>query len=362
MAQTKTFKKIGVLTSGGDAPGMNAAVRAVTLAALSHGIEVVGIKEGYKGLYERNFVKLGINEVANVIGLGGTFLYSARFPEFKDPEIVRKVADVCRHEGIEGLVAIGGDGTFRGATDLSRQGIPCIGIPGTIDNDISATDASIGFDTAMNTVIELADKFRDTCESHARCNVIEVMGRNAGYIALQTGIASGTAGIAIIEQPYSEDEIVEVINKSVKAGKRSFIVTVSEGMPAMLNQPDFGETLAKNIQTRTGVETKFARLAHLQRGGNPTLRDRYLATLMGHEAVEELLKGHSNLVICLKNDKICTENIETALIFDKIVKGKAKQEELDKLDKQTLELLNQKAQQKQAEFDTVMAIAKEMAI
>lgn len=238
------FRRIGILTSGGDAPGMNAAVRAVARTALSHGVEVYGIYEGYAGLIHDN-MKLFSNpsELSNIISRSGTILYSARCLEFLDEEYRKKAVELCRERHIDGIVAIGGDGTFRGATKLSLLGIPTIGIPGTIDNDITSTDYTIGFDTAMNTVVDLVDKLRDTCESHARCDVVEVMGRWAGHIALRTGIACGASAVAIPEIPFDEEKAINDIIEQKKNGKRSFIVIVSEGLPG------YAEKLAKQFRS-----------------------------------------------------------------------------------------------------------------
>ena len=300
----KTFRRIGVLTSGGDAPGMNAAIRAVTRAALDRGVEVMGVYRGYSGLIDGDIKPLGLRDVSNIINHGGTILYSDRCPEFKTEEGMQKAIATCRAMQIDGIVAIGGDGTFRGATDLTARGIPCIGLPGTIDNDITSTDATIGFDTAMNTVVEMVDRLRDTCESHARCNVVEVMGRDAGDIAIQTGIAK--------------------IKRDRIAGKRNFIVIVSEGVG-----PDFSQELAETIQAETGVETKFARLAHVVRGGTPSLRDRLMASRMGELAVDSLFAGKSNLVICEYKSEIVATDINFALILDRMYKGKLKPGDLD---------------------------------
>ena len=328
----KDFKKIGVLTSGGDAPGMNAAVRAVTRTALAHGVEVVAIYRGYSGLINNDVKNFGLRDVSNIVNKGGTVLYSDRCLEFKTPEGMKKAVDTCHELGIDGIVAIGGDGTFRGATDLTAHGIPCIGIPGTIDNDITSTDYTIGFDTAMNTVVDIIDKLRDTCESHARCNVVEVMGRGAGDIALNTAIASGATAAVVPEFPYDEAAICEKIKAGKALGKRNFIVVVSEGVGS-----DVGPALAKKIEAETGVETKFARLAHIVRGGNPSLRDRVTASKMGVYAVEELLRGRSNLVVCEKDTKITSVDINYALVLDRMYKGTLKDGDLDKFTPAELE-------------------------
>ncbi len=321
------FKRIGVLTSGGDAPGMNAAVRSVVRTAIGRGVEeVYGIYSGYKGLIEDDMELLDIRSVSNIISHGGTMLYSARCPEFKTEEGMQRAVDVCKKRGIDGIVAIGGDGTFRGATDLTRRGVPCIGIPATIDNDISSTDYTIGFDTAMNTVVEWVDKLRDTCESHARCNVVEVMGKYAGDIALHTGIATGAISIAVRELPYDEDQAIAKIIKARENKKRNFIVIVAEG------KENFAEAYAKRIEEKTGIETRFSRLAHVQRGGNPTVRDRVTASLMGKAAVMELLDGKSNLVICERQGVITSMDINKALKIDRMFKDLMTPEEYAELE------------------------------
>ena len=300
----KKFRRIGVLTSGGDAPGMNAAIRAVTREAIFRGVEVMGIMRGYSGLIDGDIKPFSVRVVSNCLNHGGTMLYSDRCPEFQTAEGMAKAIATCEKFLIDGIVAIGGDGTFRGAQDLTRHGIPCIGIPGTIDNDVTSTEFTVGFDTAMNTTLDLVDKLRDTCESHARCNVVEVMGRGAGDIALETAVASGATAVAIPEIPFDADAAIAKIRASRALGKRTFIVIVSEGMGS-----DFAPELAKRIQAETGVETKFARFAHIVRGGVPTLRDRLLATRMGQRAVEELFLGNSNLVVCERAGKIVTADI-----------------------------------------------------
>ena len=349
----KEFRRIGVLTSGGDAPGMNAAVRAVVRTALSHGVEVVGIYRGYSGLIDSDVKPLVLRDVSNIINKGGTILYSDRCPRFKTPEGMAEAVMTCGDIGIDGIVCIGGDGTFRGATELTARGVPCIGIPATIDNDISSTDNTIGFDTAMNTIIDLVDKLRDTCESHARCNVVEVMGRGAGDIALQTGIASGATATVIPELPFSEDAVINSMIESRKIGKRNFIVIVSEGVGG-----EFGPDFAKKIEDRTGIETKFARLAHVVRGGNPSLKDRVLASTMGAVAVEELLKGKSNLVMCEKKGKIVSVDINYALILDRMYKGKLKDGDLDAFTEGQVEAMKAEIREKQAAMARLYGISK----
>lgn len=318
----ENFKKIGVLTSGGDAPGMNAAVRAVTRLAIYKGVEVMGIYNGYQGLIDGDIKPLGARDVAYIINKGGTMLYTARSAEFRTKAGVQKAADTCKKFGIDGVVTIGGDGTFRGAVDLTDAGVPCIGIPGTIDNDIGSSDMTIGFDTAMNTVVQLVDRLRDTGESHARCNVVEVMGREAGDIALQTSIAVGAVTAVIKEIPTDIDHVAEKILEARKGGKRNFIIMISEGMG-----PDYGEELCQIIESRTKIETRFARLAHIQRGGSPTLRDRVLATQMGCAAVENLVNGQMKQVMCLRGNNIISMDIHDALMVDKLMKNKLSQDE-----------------------------------
>ena len=351
----KKFKTIGVLTSGGDAPGMNAAIRAVVRAAISNGVEVVGIYRGYSGLISGDIKPLGLRDVSNIINKGGTMLYSDRCPEFKTEKGIEKAVKTCREFGIDGIVAIGGDGTFRGATDLTAHGIPCVGIPGTIDNDIASTDNTIGFYTAMNTVISLIDKLRDTCESHARCNVVEVMGRGAGDIALNTAIGSGASAVVIPELPHDDDAICERINKSRKLGKRNFIVVVSEGLGS-----EYAPALAKKIEEKTGVETKFARFAHIVRGGNPTLKDRVMASQMGVFAVEELLRGNSNLVICERNGQIVARDINYALILDRMYKGKLKDGDLDMFSPETIAEMEAEIAEKRRVIAETYAIAEKI--
>lgn len=345
------FRRIGVLTSGGDAPGMNAAVRAVTRTAIAHGVEVMAIYEGYKGLITENMKLFGNRDVSNIINLGGTTLYSDRCLEFKTEEGMQKAIETCRKNQIDGIIAIGGDGTFRGATDLTARGIPTIGIPGTIDNDITSTDYSIGFDTAMNTVIEMVDRLRDTCESHARCNVVEVMGRNAGYIALQTGIALGATAIVVREVEFDEAAALEKIKECKASGKRNFIVIVAEGVD------NYAEGFAKKIQAETGIETKFARLAHVVRGGNPTLRDRLIASQMGEEAVNLLLAGKSNLIVCMRDSKITSIDITYGQMVDRMYKGTLKEGNLDQFTPEQIEDMKAFCKMRADEFEALYKVA-----
>ena len=327
----KEFRKIGVLTSGGDAPGMNSVIKAVTCAAIDQGVEVVGILGGYSGLINDKMRPLSKLDVADIIAKGGTFLYSDRCDEFKTEEGMAKAIATCKKHNIDGIIAIGGDGTFRGATDLSIRGIPCIGVSGTIDNDITATDITVGYDTAMNTVLALGDRLRDTCESHSRCNVIEVMGRHAGYIAVETGLALNAIGVAINELPFDKEAMFKRMKKSQEAGQRSFIVVVAEGLGA-----EFSEGLVKEIEEKTGVETRFVRPAHIVRGGIPTLADRNFAARSGYEAVKLLLEGVSDVVICSRHDKIVPIEIKYALILDRMYKGKLKDGDLDSFTKEQI--------------------------
>lgn len=349
----KTFKRIGVLTSGGDAPGMNAAIRAVVRTALVQDVEVMGIFRGYSGLIEGDVRPLEIRDVSNIINKGGTMLYSDRCPEFQTPEGMAKAVETCHKFGIDGIVAIGGDGTFRGATELTAHGIPCIGIPGTIDNDIASTDNTIGYDTAMNTVIELVDKLRDTCESHARCNVVEVMGRGAGDIALSTGIASGATAVIIPEFAFNDDLLIENIQNARRLGKRNFIIMVSEGVGST-----YAPQLARKIEDATGIETKFAKLAHVVRGGNPTLRDRVLASTMGAVAVEMLLKGRSDIVMCEKDGVIVATDINYALAIDKMYKCKLKDGDLDRFTTDEIMEMEKVVRERRATMARLYGISK----
>lgn len=304
------MKTIGVLTSGGDAPGMNAAVRAVVRTAISLGMNVKGIKRGYNGLMEGDVIDLDARSVSDIIHRGGTFLYTARSPRFKTEEGVQEAIDNCKRLGIDGIVVIGGDGSFRGARDLSNRGIPCVGIPGTIDNDISSTEYTIGFDTAMNTAMEMVDKIRDTAQSHDRCNVVEVMGRHAGYIALQTGIAVGATAVLVPEVETPIEEVIAKIRLSQKTGKQHFIIVVAEGVGGVAD-------IAKQIEEATGIDSRATVLGHVQRGGSPTVRDRVRATQMGSAAVHLLSKGIGNRVICMRDGKITDEDIFVALNMKK---------------------------------------------
>ena len=305
-------KKIGVLTSGGDAPGMNAAVRAVTRAALSKGMEVVGIQRGYVGLLNREFEEMTARSVSGIIQRGGTCLYTARCPEFRNMDGVLKGKAACEELGLEGLVVIGGDGSFRGAGDLSSVGSPCVGIPGTIDNDIQCTEYTIGYDTAMNTAVEMIDKLRDTTQSHDRCSVVEVMGRKAGFIAVNVAIAVGAEAVITLERPYDLDAIAAkmVKTKNEKGGKHHFIIVVAEGVGQT-------ENISRTLQEMTGIESRVTVLGHVQRGGSPTLRDRVIATEMGYHAVELLEQGIGNRIVGLKDGKVYDIDLQEGLAMKK---------------------------------------------
>ena len=304
------MKKIGVLTSGGDAPGMNAVIRAVTRAAIAKGMEVVGVRRGYNGLINGDIVPLDARSVSDIIQRGGTMLYTARCAEFRYEEDLQKAKKTCEEQGIEGLVVVGGDGSFRGAADLSARGILSIGVPGTIDNDISMTEYTIGYDTAMNTVVEMVDKLRDTAQSHDRCSVVEVMGRNAGYIALNAGIACGATYIITKEEPFTVNDVIAKIIEGQKSGKHHFIVIVAEGIGG-------SEQLAKEIEQATGVESRATILGHVQRGGSPTVQDRVAASQLGYYAVDLLSKGIGNRVVGLQHNEVVDYDIQEALKMKK---------------------------------------------
>lgn len=302
---------MAVLTSGGDAPGMNAAVRAVVRTALSKGVEVFGVYRGYNGLINGDMVQMNLRSVSDIIHRGGTMLYTARSPEFCTEEGMQKAVKICRDNAIEGVVVVGGDGSFRGAQDLTRHGVPCIGIPGTIDNDISCCEHTIGYDTALNTSMEMIDKLRDTAQSHDRCSVVEVMGRRAGYLALNVGIAVGATSIIVPEVPFDfEKDIIGRMMSTSATGKKHFIIIVAEGVGHVID-------MAADIEKRTGIESRATILGHVQRGGSPTVRDRVLASEMGFHAVGLLLEGKSNRVVTIQNDHILDYDIEEALQMKK---------------------------------------------
>jgi 6-phosphofructokinase 1 len=306
-------KRIGVLTSGGDAPGMNAAIRSVVRACTYMGIECVGIRRGYNGLINGDFMVLKNGNVAHIINRGGTMLYTARSDEFRTLEGQKKAAATCKLLGLDGIVSIGGDGSFRGARDLSLRGIPCIGLPGTIDNDISCTDYTIGYDTCLNTIVQMVDRIRDTSESHDRCTVVEVMGRGAGYLALEAGIAVGATSIIVPEVEYDiERDVIARIREFQKTGKKHFIVIVAEGVGGTAE-------IAKKIEAETGVESRATILGHVQRGGSPTARDRIMASQMGSRAVDLLTQGIGNRVVGIKDNKIVDFDIFEALKMTKTI-------------------------------------------
>ena len=300
------MKRIGVLTSGGDSPGMNAAIRAVVRKAIYHDIEVYGIYHGYTGLMNGNIKKMEIGSVADIIHRGGTMLYSARCPEFKTLEGQLKGVENLKKFGIEGLVVIGGDGSYRGAQKLTGHGFPTIGIPGTIDNDIPGTDFTIGFDTALNTVIQAIDKIRDTATSHERTYVIEVMGRDAGDIALWSGLADGAESILIPEEKFEMADILNRLKRGHERGKRHSIIVVAEGVGS-------GVEIGKQIQEEMNMETRVTVLGHVQRGGSPTASDRVLASRLGARAVELLLEGAEGRTVGIQNNKIVDLDINEAL-------------------------------------------------
>ena len=309
-------KKIAVLTSGGDAPGMNAAVRAVVRTALNAGIEVYGVVRGFNGLINDELIPLNLRSVCNILQQGGTMLYTARCLEFKELEYQQKAAEVCRKHGIDGVVVCGGDGSFRGAQKLSKQGINCIGIPCTIDNDIGCCEYTIGYDTATNTVVDLVDKLRDTTASHDRCSVVEVMGRHAGWLTLGSGIAAGATSILVPEVPYDfQKDIIEPMRYSVELGKKHFLVMVAEGIGDVVQ-------LAKDIEKATGVETRATILGHVQRGGRPSARDRILASQMGHYAAHLLMEGKTERVVAVNNNTLMDFDIDEALAMKKPFKSK----------------------------------------
>ncbi|SEA27921.1 6-phosphofructokinase [Oribacterium sp. KHPX15] len=307
----KAVKTIGVLTSGGDAPGMNACVRSVVRTAIHEGLKVKGIMRGYAGLLQEEIVDMDTTSVSDTISRGGTILYTARCQEFTTPEGQQRGAEVCRKHGIDGIVVIGGDGSFRGAGKLSALGINTIGCPGTIDLDIACTDYTIGFDTAINTAMEAIDKLRDTSTSHERCSIIEVMGRRAGYIAMWCGVANGAEEILIPER-YDGDEqaIINRIIEARKRGKKHYIIINAEGI-------GHSTSMAKRIEAATGIETRATILGHIQRGGSPTCKDRYYASMMGARAAELLRDGKSNRVVAYKHGEFVDFDIQEALQMKK---------------------------------------------
>lgn len=305
------IKTIGVLTSGGDAPGMNAAIRAIVRQAISNGKKVKGIKRGYAGLLAEEIIDMEAKDVSDTIQRGGTILQTARCPEFKEERYQIKAAEICRKHGIDGMIIIGGDGSFRGAQKLAEHGINTIGVPGTIDLDIVCTDYTIGFDTAVNTAMEAIDKIRDTSTSHERCSIIEVMGRSAGYIALWCGIANGAEQVLLPEKyDYDEQKIVDNIIRNRKMGKKHYIIINAEGI-------GHSASLARRIEAATGMETRATILGHMQRGGSPTCKDRVFASTMGAYAVDILCQGKSKRIVSYRNGQFLDDDIDEALAMTK---------------------------------------------
>ena len=308
----KKIETIGVLTSGGDAPGMNAAIRAVVRAGIASGLKVKGINRGYAGLLEEDIMEMGTMSVTDIVQRGGTILFTSRCKRMMTPEGQRQAADVCRKHGIDGIVVIGGDGSFRGAQKLSDNGINTIGIPGTIDLDIACTEYTIGFDTACNTAMEAIDKVRDTSASHERCSIIEVMGRTAGHIALWCGISNGSEYVLVPERKdeNAEDEIIQKILSKRRIGKKHHIIVNAEGIGN-------SHEMAKRIEAATGIETRATVIGHIQRGGNPTCRDRVYASAMGAQAVDLLLEGKTNRVVAYRDGGFTDYDIDQALAMTK---------------------------------------------
>ena len=309
-----SVKRIGVLTSGGDAPGMNPCVRAVVRTAMYHGLEVFGIRRGWHGLINGDIVRLDEKSVARIINRGGTMLYTARSKEFMTAEGQRKAASTCKFLGLDSIIAIGGDGTFRGAQALSKYGVNVIGIPATIDNDISCTHYCLGFDTAANTAIECIDKLRDTMQSHERCSVVEVMGRNAGYLAMYVGLAAGATAVLVPEKKISNEELIEKIRQARLNGFTHYMIVVAEGAA-----PASG--VARVIKEATDLDPRVTVLGHIQRGGVPTARDRVAATKMGYLAVELLLQGKTNRIVCTHDGGFTDVDMNEGLAMKKSIQN-----------------------------------------
>lgn len=304
------MKKIAVLTSGGDAPGMNAAIRAVVRTAIHNGIEVMGVQRGYAGLINGELFPMNRSSVSDIIQRGGTILRTARCVEFKQEEVRKEAAKILADNGVDALVVIGGDGSFTGAKLLSKLGVKTIGLPGTIDNDLTYTDYTIGFDTALNTVVDAIDKIRDTSTSHERVSIVEVMGRNCGDIALHTGLACGAEYIITPEKGYDKDELCKVILEGKKAGKMHNLVLLAEGVGGAYE-------LAKYVEAQTGIETRATVLGHIQRGGAPSAFDRVLASRMGSKAIELLMEGKTSRVVGIKENVIFDQDIDEALALER---------------------------------------------
>ena len=309
--ENKKIKRIGVLTSGGDAPGMNAAVRAVVRTAISFDMECVGIRRGWQGLINSDFKKMDSDSVNHILSRGGTILYTARSDDFLTEEGRKKAVSTCKMLGIDAIVAIGGDGTFRGALELSRLGVPVVGIPATIDNDIGCSNYTIGFDTACNTAIECIDRLRDTMQSHERCSVVEVMGRNAGFLALYVSIAAGATAVLVPERELDfQRDVIERIQKTRLAGNTHFMIVVAEGVGSALD-------IGKRIKDELGMDPRVTVLGHIQRGGSPNARDRETATRFGYRAVKALSEGRYNCIVGTKHGDIVEIPIEEALQMEK---------------------------------------------
>ncbi len=307
----ENIKTIGVLTSGGDAPGMNAAIRAVVRVGAHHGLKVMGIKRGYSGLIKGDIKEMRPRDVSNTLQRGGTILQTARCPEFKNEEVIQRGVEMAKIFDIEGLVVIGGDGSFRGAAGLCKAGLPTIALPGTIDNDIGCSEYTIGYDTCLNTIKSAVDNIKDTTESHERCSVIEVMGRSAGFLALDVGIACGADVILVPEINWSfTDDVLKPILHSKANGEKRFIVIVAEGVGGVVE-------MAKKIEEKTGIESRATILGHVQRGGSPSVRDRVTASEMGSLAVELLIAGKQNRIVCMKDNKIIDVDIKEGLAMQK---------------------------------------------
>lgn len=309
--ENRSIRTIGVLTSGGDAPGMNAAIRAVVRTGAYHGLKVMGVKRGYNGLINGEMEEMNARSVSETLQRGGTCLMTARCLEFKEKAGVARACQIARVFGLDGLVVIGGDGSFRGARDLSNAGLPTVAMPGTIDNDISCSEYTVGYDTCLNTVKDAVDKIRDTASSHERCSVIEVMGRAAGYIALEAGIACGAEVILIPEKKYDFDEdVLRPILEAKTRGKKHAIIVVAEGIGGVID-------MAKEIEAKTGIESRATILGHVQRGGSPTVRDRVIASQMGARCVELLLEGKANRIVCMQKGEITDVDINEGLDMHK---------------------------------------------
>lgn len=318
MSEKTSIKKIGLLTSGGDAPGMNAAIRSLVRYGITKGFEMIGIERGYHGLLRGEFKTLTPSSVSDLIQRGGTVLQTARSNEFKTDEGVKKGAQIAKDYGLDALVVVGGDGSFRGAQRLSEHGIKTIGIPGTIDNDISCTEYTIGYDTALNTAMEAVDKIRDTATSHQRCSIIEVMGRNAGYIAIDVAIATG-AEMVFVPEKHASTPKVQIINKIIDdiklgqaVGKKHHIIIIAEGVGA-------SHEIAQMVEESTGIETRATILGHIQRGGSPTIKDRVIAAQMGAKAIDLLIEGKTNRVVVIKDGQLADFDIDEGLSMKKTI-------------------------------------------